>query len=264
MHLKKKQITGGGNGIGKAIAFELAKHGCNIAIADIDHRAAVSTANSLTKLQIQAKGYCVSTLNQQCQRIYRTHFPTPFTQIDVSDGSAVRALRKQIEIDIGPVDILINNAGLMPLLSLREGTEEEIERIVKVNVTANYFVCAQHTCVGRVNSWPYSCSMQTTRTFLPGMMERRRGHIAQISSMSSLHPMPGAVIYSSTKFACLGYIQALAQELRQEGYGDCINFTSVHPYFVSTRKDLMEALNLRWAAVERLPMNFINLCVLGE
>lgn len=63
--------------------------------------------------------------------------------------------------------------------------------------------------------------------------------------MSALHPMPGAVIYSSTKFAVRGYLEALAEELRQEGYGDCIHFSTVHPYFVATRKDLMDALNLR-------------------
>lgn len=50
------------------------------------------------------------------------------------------SLRTQIESDIGPIDILINNAALMPLLSFREGTEEEIERIIQVNITANIFV----------------------------------------------------------------------------------------------------------------------------
>lgn len=58
----------------------------------------------------------------------------------MADATAVKVLRKQIEIDLGAVDILVNNAGLMPLLSMREGTEEEVERIVKVNITANYFV----------------------------------------------------------------------------------------------------------------------------
>lgn len=84
-----------------------------------------------------------------------------------------------------------------------------------------------------------------TRTFLSGMMARRRGHIINISSMSAFHPIPGAVIYSATKFAVQGFTEALAEELRQEGYGDQIHFTSVHPYFVSTRKDLMEAVSLR-------------------
>lgn len=52
----------------------------------------------------------------------------------------VKKLKCDIEKDIGPVDILINNAGLIPLLSLREGTEAEIERIVKVNITSQFFV----------------------------------------------------------------------------------------------------------------------------
>lgn len=60
--------------------------------------------------------------------------------MDVSDFERVQQLRKQIENDLGPVDIVISNAGLMPLLSLREGTEEEIQRIVDVNVTSNFYV----------------------------------------------------------------------------------------------------------------------------
>lgn len=57
--------------------------------------------------------------------------------------------------------------------------------------------------------------------------------------------MGGAVVYSSTKSAAHGLYDAFREELRQEGYGDCIYITRSHPYFVSTRKDLMEAINLR-------------------
>ncbi len=60
--------------------------------------------------------------------------------------------------------------------------------------------------------------------------------------------MPGAIIYTSTKFAVNGFIQALHEELRQEG-NDFIKLTSVLPYFVSTRKDLMEAVNLRFPVI---------------
>lgn len=57
--------------------------------------------------------------------------------------------------------------------------------------------------------------------------------------------MPGAIIYTSTKFAVNGFIRALYEELRHEG-NDFIKLTSILPYFVSTRKDLMEAVNLRF------------------
>lgn len=76
-------------------------------------------------------------------------------------------------------------------------------------------------------------------------MQRRKGHIISIASMTSLHPMPGAIIYSATKCGVQGFIDALSEELRQDGFGDCIHFTSVRPYFVSTRKDLMESLHIR-------------------
>lgn len=60
--------------------------------------------------------------------------------------------------------------------------------------------------------------------------------------------MPGAVIYTATKFAVNGFIRALYEELRHEG-NDFIKLTSVLPYFVSTRKDLTEAVNLRFPVI---------------
>lgn len=64
-------------------------------------------------------------------------------------------------------------------------------------------------------------------------------------SYTALHPIPGSVIYSSTKFAVQGFVQALYQEIRQEGYGDVVHCTSVHPGLVSTRKGFLEAFNFR-------------------
>lgn len=73
--------------------------------------------------------------------------------------------------------------------------------------------------------------------------------ISLYANYTALHPIPGAVIYTSTKFAVQGFVQALYEEIRQEGYGDVVHCTTVHPYFVSTRNDLMAALNLRFPAV---------------
>lgn len=87
-----------------------------------------------------------------------------------------------------------------------------------------------------------------THVFLETMMRRRKGHIVNMISLSSYHPFPGGTVYSSTKYALRGFTEALAQELRIDGYENCIHITGVHPYFVATRKELMDAVKeLRFA-----------------
>jgi len=197
-------VTGGGNGIGKEIAIRFACEGCNIAIADMDIQAAEKTAKELGRMK-----------NNIIARAYH---------VDITDTDQIRKLKIQIEEDISPVDILINNAGIIPMLSLREGTEKEVDRIIQVNITAHLHV---------------------TRTFLPGMIERKRGHIAALASMSALHPVGGAVIYSTTKSAVHTFMLALHEEMRQDGHG-YVKCTSILPYMVSTRKDIIEAAHFRF------------------
>lgn len=188
-------VTGAGNGIGKCIALRLAKEGCHIAVVDIEEAAALRTAEEVKKFNVKAVAY----------------------HLDITDHDGAQKLCKKIEEDLAPVDILVNNAAILPLLSLREGAHEEVKRIIDVNVTANLIM---------------------TRIFLAGMLERRRGHIVNMSSLSAFHAVPGAIVYSATKYALLGFSEALSEELRQDGYGNCVHVTSVHPYFTATRNDL--------------------------
>lgn len=74
-------------------------------------------------------------------------------------------------------------------------------------------------------------------------------YLNYIIYFAALHPLAGAAIYTSTKFAVQGFVQSLSEELRQEGYGEVIHCTTVHPYFVSSRNDLMAALNLRFPPI---------------
>lgn len=60
--------------------------------------------------------------------------------MDIGDNKQIKQLQKDIEKDLGFVDILVNNAGILPPLSILEEREEEIERIVKVNITSHYYV----------------------------------------------------------------------------------------------------------------------------
>lgn len=112
-------VTGAGNGIGRQIALRLAREGCHVAVADIDRVAAEQTAADVRKLLVKAAAF----------------------QVDVADMASVKRLKEDIVREMDQtVDILINNAALMPLVSLEEGTDDEIERIIRVNVTSHFFV----------------------------------------------------------------------------------------------------------------------------
>lgn len=110
----KVLITGGANGIGKAVALELSKRDCKLVIADIDKEALDLFVEELKLMSVDVVGY----------------------HVDVSDEEQVAEMRTEV----GSIDILVNNAGIMPLLSLREGTYKDVERIVQVNFTSDILV----------------------------------------------------------------------------------------------------------------------------
>jgi len=111
-------VTGGANGLGRAICLQLAKEGCNVAVVDLDEVNAAKTAVDCEKFNVKAKAY----------------------KTDVSVFSAVKELNKSVEADIGPVDILVNNAAVLPLVSLREGTDQDLDRIIDVNFKSHVWV----------------------------------------------------------------------------------------------------------------------------
>lgn len=67
--------------------------------------------------------------------------------------------------------------------------------------------------------------------------------------MSGIHPTPSLVTYTAAKYGIYGLMEGLGAEMRQEGLGEHIHFTTVHPYFVSTRQDIMDAVRLRYPPV---------------
>lgn len=113
-------ITGGGNGLGRAIAFRLAKEKCKLAIVDIDHKAAQQTAQEIeAKFNVQTAAF----------------------RVDVSKHQDVAQLKTDVESALGNVDLLINNAGLLGIdISLREGTPEAIQKMIDVNLTSHFWV----------------------------------------------------------------------------------------------------------------------------
>lgn len=113
-------ITGAGNGLGKYIALELGQEKCKIAVADIDYDAAERTAKELRIL------YGIEAIP------YKT---------DVGDYNSILKLKNDINRDLGIVDILINNAGLLFRLSLREKEWTDLEPCFNVNFKSHFWVC---------------------------------------------------------------------------------------------------------------------------
>jgi short-subunit dehydrogenase len=122
---------------------------------------------------------------------------------DLSDADDVRRLADEA----GRVDVLVANAGLPGSGQLGEYTPEQIDRVIDVNLRS---------------------AIHLTHTLLPGMLERRHGHLVYISSMSGKVASAGAALYNATKFALRGFSLALHEDLRGTGVG-C---TTVFPGFI--------------------------------
>ncbi|WP_433667682.1 SDR family NAD(P)-dependent oxidoreductase [Nocardia sp. CA-136227] len=176
-------ITGGGRGIGRAIARRLAADGMRVAIGDIDTAAAESAAAELPG----AIGL----------------------SLDVSDAASFTAFVERVESALGPIGILVNNAGIMPIGEFLSHDAELARRAVNINVH------------GPLNGM---------RAVLPGMRERGRGHIVNVASTAGSRGIPGGAIYSATKFAVVGMSDAIRQEYAAAG----IAVSTVLPSFTNT------------------------------
>lgn len=131
---------------------------------------------------------------------------------DVSDRAAVRQVADEVLLETGGVDIAINNAGIVSGKSLLELSDEAIERTFDINTLALFWI---------------------TRAFLPGMIERRNGHIVTIASAGGLIGVPRMTDYSASKFAAVGFDESLRVELQRLG-ATGVRTTVVCPYFIGT------------------------------
>ena len=177
-------ITGGARGIGKATATELVRAGATVAIGDLDLELARATA---AELGASVHAY----------------------ELDVTDRESVRAFLDSVERDLGPLDVMINNAGIMPLGAFLEETDASAERQFDINVHGVIF---------------------GMKEALPRMLERRRGHIVNIASLAGKAGFPHAATYCGTKHAVIGVSEAVRHETRGTG----IEISVVMPAVVNT------------------------------
>ena len=180
-------ITGAARGIGFATAKALLARGARVVIGDRDVAFQESAVADLTKLG-PVSGY----------------------PLDVTDRESFATFLDKARTDGGGrIDVLINNAGVMPIGPFLDQSEQAIRSSIEVNL---YGVIA-------------GCQL-----VLPDMIARRSGHIINIASLSGLIPVPGQVVYVGAKFGVVGLSAALADEVAPHG----VDVSVIMPPFTNT------------------------------
>jgi 2-hydroxycyclohexanecarboxyl-CoA dehydrogenase len=180
-------VTGAGSGIGRAIAQRLAEDGHAVAVLDLDEAAAEAVAGELRE-----KGHEAVACG-----------------VDVSDRPQVTAAVQRVREALGPVLVLVNNAGLSGFAPFLKITDELWDRIIAVNL-----------------SGPFYC----TQAVLPDMIEAGWGRIVNISSSSAQGGQQYMVHYVSSKAGLIGFTKALALEVGPKG----ITVNTIPPGFIDT------------------------------
>lgn len=177
-------ITGGARGIGKQLAHDLLARGYRVVIGDLDFEATDATARELGD-------------------------GATAVRLDVTDPVLVAAVIEQVEAEVGPIDLWINNAGIMPTEPFATQKPETAQRIIAINFAA---------LVG------------ATGLIMPRMLARNSGTIVNMASATGVKPLAGVAVYSGTKAAVIGFSDALRRELRKTG----VRVLVVNPNLVRT------------------------------
>jgi NAD(P)-dependent dehydrogenase (short-subunit alcohol dehydrogenase family) len=177
-------ITGGARGIGKATAKALVGKGCRVAIGDVDLALAEQTAAELGGGTIALP-------------------------LDVTDRASFAGFLERTESQLGPLDVLVNNAGIMPVTPFVEESEDSVRRQVDINL---------HGVIAG------------TQLAIERMQPRGAGHIVNIASQAGKGGVPGIATYSATKHGVVGLSEAVRAELRGSG----VEVSCVMPTVVNT------------------------------
>jgi short-subunit dehydrogenase len=179
-------ITGGARGIGRATAAALMRQGMRVAIGDVDLQTAQQTASELGAAAVALP-------------------------LDVTDRASFSSFLDEAERQLGPVDVLVNNAGIMQIGRFIDEDDRTAQRMIDINLHG--------VILG-------------TKLALERMLPRGRGHIVNVASQAGKFGTPGGATYSATKHAVVGLTEAVRGEMRLMGAQ--VQLSYVMPYIVKT------------------------------
>jgi NADP-dependent 3-hydroxy acid dehydrogenase YdfG len=216
-------ITGAARGIGRATAEAFLRHGMKVAIGDVDYEAARQTASELGA-------------------------STVALPLDVTERDSFAAFLDGAEEQLGPLDVLVNNAGIMQVGRFIDEDDLTARRMVDINI---------HGVILGM------------KLALDRMIPRDRGHIVNISSQAGKFGAPGGATYSATKHAVVGLTEAVRGELRLMGAH--IDVSYVMPFVVNTElgsglgeargMSNLEPMDVADAIVEALQLRIVDVWV---
>ena len=204
-------VTGASRGIGRAIALGLARDGFDLVVNDVARQQG----------ELKTVVGEIAALGRRATALLA----------DVSDRAQVRAMVEGAVAQAGPIDAVVNNAGILIANTVEALEEEQWDAVMDVNAKGTFLV---------------------TQALLPHMRERRYGRIVNIASIGGKHGAPEQAHYSASKAAVMGFTRVLAQEVGQYG----ITANCVCPGIIVTemgRTNLADQANVdKWTAVTAL------------
>jgi short-subunit dehydrogenase len=187
---KRVLITGAARGIGRAIAVRLARERAEVVLTDLDPEALPAAAEAVRAAGGEVRTYV----------------------LDVADVDGIEAFRERLREEAGPVDVLVNNAGLVFGGALLDLPWE------------------RHLLTYRVNLLGL---VAVTRAFLPDLIARPRAHLVNVASASGLIGLPYGSTYASSKWGVIGFSESVRLELRELGHRH-VGVSVICPSYVAT------------------------------